>query len=237
MRIPEPFFRLTGQLHKRYLSQWTNGSRDVALPWNFENNAIFLHIPKTAGTSLLKTLNVEKHPNFLTHAPAEAYARIHPELWQSSFKFTFVRDPRDRLVSVFHFLRDGTNWPEQQRWADKNLKGLDFSEFMEKLRRDFLYRQIVMSQPFFWPQSAYLRQGTGPFGPKYAKMDAVYYFENLSQDVATLCGKLGIEHSALPHERKSARPETGSLFDARANTLVGQLYRRDYEMFDYDKPV
>ena len=237
MRIPEPFFRLTGQLHRRYMRQWMCGERQVALPWNFDNQAIFIHIPKTAGTSLLRTLRVEPDQNFLTHIPAEAYARQHPDLWRSAFKFTFVRDPRDRLVSIFHFLRDSTSWPAQQRWANKNLKGLKFPEFMNKLEGDPLYRQIVMSHPFFWPQSAYLREGSGLSGPKYARLDTMYRFENLSADVALLSDQLGLPHTQLPHERKTQRPETGTLFDDHANRLTAHLYRTDYAMFDYPSPT
>lgn len=235
-RIPEPFFRLTGQLHRRYMQQWMSGQRQCALPWNFENNAIFIHIPKTAGTSLLKILRVEMDDIYLTHIPADAYRRLHPELWQRAFKFTFVRDPRDRLVSVFHFLRDSTTWSEQIRWAEKNLHGLEFPEFLEKLRRDPLYRQIVMSQPFFWPQSAYLRLAERGLGRGYAQMDAVYRFETLTRDAAALCDRLGLPHSPLPHERKVARPDTDSLFDAQGSALVGRLYRSDYKLFDYPQP-
>lgn len=231
MRIPEPFYRLTGQLQRRYLQQWLEGKRDCTLPWNWDNNAIFLHIPKTAGTSLLNALGAERHPHFLTHVPAEAYQRLVPELWDRAFKFTFVRDPQDRLASTFFFLRDGTNWPDQIRWADKKLRGMEFPEFLESLRTRFAYRQSVLSEPFFWPQSDYLRSGRG-----YVTLDAIYRFEELNSGAKEVSERLGRTWDSLPHDRKLQRPKSADLYDAKAARMVGRLYAKDYKMFGYARP-
>lgn len=151
MRIPEPFYKLTGQLEKRYQRQWTSGERPVFVPWNKEQNAIFIHMPKTAGTSLLRLLGIDQPTGYMTHIPAKTYHRTDPDFWEKAYKFTFVRDPADRFVSVFYFMRDKTVWPRQVSWASRHLAGLEFPEFVEKLRSSFSYRQIVMSNPFFWP--------------------------------------------------------------------------------------
>lgn len=232
MRIPEPFYKLTGQLEGRYQRQWTSGARPVFVPWNKEHNAIFFHMPKTAGTSLLQVLGIETPEGYMTHIPAKTYHWADAEFWEKSYKFTFVRDPADRLVSVFYFMRDKTVWPQQVSWASRHLAGLEFPEFINKLRSNFTYRQIVMSNPFFWPQSDYIRFGRG-----YAAIDDVFYFENLQSDAERLCKKLGIEWTGMPHERKGDRPSEVTLLDNDAKKLITTLYLRDYYLFRYKLPT
>lgn len=229
MRIPEPFYRVTGQLHRRYQQQWKTGKRSAVLPWNTAHNAIFVHIPKTAGTSLLKVLEVNPPADFLTHVPVEVYRDHHAALWENAFKFTFVRNPEKRLASAFHFMRDATDWPPQVRWAEKHLKGLEFAEFLQRMERNFLYRQVVMSNPFFWPQSDYLRLGRG-----YATLDQIYYFEDLEAGAEDVCKRLNLPWTGLPHERKSTGRPNKVILEERAKALIHKLYQKDFEMFGYE---
>lgn len=232
MRVSEPFYRLTGQLERRYNRQWISGKRPVILPWNRTNNAIFVHIPKTAGTSLLRLLDIDPPQGYMTHIPARIYHRFDPDLWNRSYKFTCVRDPADRFVSIFYFLRDHTVWPLQTAWASKHLAGLEFPDFVEKVRTEFIYRQIVMSNPFFWPQCHYLK-----FRGGYARLDDIYRFENLNEDAKRLCQRLGLAWTCMPHERKGAHPDHKDLLDRDAYALIGRLYRSDYTHFGYNFPL
>lgn len=62
-------------------------------------NCVFIHIPKTGGMSICKDLGVRNN-----HMTAEEWRAINPELFNSYFKFTFVRDPVKRLVSCYRYL-------------------------------------------------------------------------------------------------------------------------------------
>lgn len=93
------------------------------MPVCYEHKFIFVHIPKCAGTSVRKALKSAgvrldfegpvrpEHQvryaideKWLHHLPAPALKRILPEnVWEEFFKFTFVRNPWDRLVSKYHF--------------------------------------------------------------------------------------------------------------------------------------
>ena len=71
----------------------------------FRLRCIFFHIPKTAGVAVCDGLFGNRGPG---HMDVEI-AKVVFGKWrfQSFFKFCFVRNPWDRLVSAFHYLRHG----------------------------------------------------------------------------------------------------------------------------------
>lgn len=67
--------------------------------------SIFIHIPKTGGTSIEKAFGYDwphirdaKH-----HWPGWIVNRHGREIWDTYFKFTFVRNPWDRAISWLHY--------------------------------------------------------------------------------------------------------------------------------------
>ncbi|WP_417698442.1 sulfotransferase family 2 domain-containing protein, partial [Psychromonas sp.] len=64
---------------------------------------IFIHIPKTAGTSILMTLigkdSLKDHSNYYD------FKRINSVKFKKYYKFCFVRNPYDRAVSLYEYLK------------------------------------------------------------------------------------------------------------------------------------
>lgn len=61
---------------------------------------LFIHIPKNAGTSITKSLEMENQG----HVAALHYKR-NLEDFDEFFKFTVIRNPWDRVVSCYEFAR------------------------------------------------------------------------------------------------------------------------------------
>ena len=61
---------------------------------------VFVRIPRTGSTSICKALN-----NYPDHKTAARWKERYPD-WDRRFKFTIVRDPYDRFVSMWKYFID-----------------------------------------------------------------------------------------------------------------------------------
>jgi len=80
---------------------------------NHEKKLIFIHIPKTAGTSIYKSLGVKDisyQNKLLGHESIENYKERYKSYWDIYLKFTVVRDPIDRFISAYKFIRMRENF-------------------------------------------------------------------------------------------------------------------------------
>ena len=92
-----------------------------------EHRCVFIHIPKAAGTSLTKTLFAAPS----RHLQYTEYERANPKKFKKYFKFTFVRNPYDRLFSAYTFLKKGGLNELDRCWAEQNLASFpDFESFV-----------------------------------------------------------------------------------------------------------
>ena len=74
-----------------------------------EYKCIFIHIPRTSGTSIEKTLfeknTASRNPNYwkkYKHFKAsQVREHVGEDVWNSYFKFSMVRNPWDRVVSRY----------------------------------------------------------------------------------------------------------------------------------------
>lgn len=228
MVVPKIPLQLTGQLERYHHWWWSRQirRRPIITDWNRQHSAIFVHIPKTAGTTVIETLGAE--PVFDTHAPAGIYREADARFFERAFKFAFVRNPWDRLASSFHFMKSGTDWPMQQQWARRHIGDRNFAEFLRALRNPW-YRTVVMSERFFWPQSFWLTDRR-----ERLLVDKIYRFEEIESAMPEICDQLGVDvPQQLPTRRHSKRLPYSELYDQQSAALVGRLYARDVEAFGY----
>jgi len=74
-------------------------------------NYIFVHIPKTGGTSVATVLGCIDVTGHST--PARIIEEIGQDLWDSCFKFTLVRNPWDHAVSFYRAHKEEFNVGEK----------------------------------------------------------------------------------------------------------------------------
>lgn len=197
---------------------------NVRYPDAFERlNALFVHVPKCAGSSICKALFDDWRPG---HLPLYWYEEQFPDAYANAFTFTFVRDPLERAYSAFTYLHG--NAPKRRDLGAYELvrRYTSFDEFV----RGWLHAENVRRQLHFAPQTDFLLDSGGSLA-----MDFIGRQETLRHDFFNLCEALNISR-VLPHLNASKRPE-GSARDysnARTRALVRQVYARDYELLGYD---
>lgn len=204
---------------------------------------IFVHIPKTGGTSMALALEARAHRDDIPIGDTpkalrrRARARRLAEtargrIWKHStladldgafspediggmFCFCLVRNPWDRLVSYYHWLRvQGFDHP-----AVLHAKAHDFS--------GFLHHPHTCATLGAWPSARYMRDARGQEHGHFLRL------EHLEQDMAPLADHLGFMPE-VGHENCSDRAaDYRACYDARTRAHVAELCAEDIARFGY----
>ncbi|MCH2101531.1 MAG: sulfotransferase family protein [Planctomycetes bacterium] len=204
---------------------------------SIEKNFLFVHVPKTGGTSVTRALNPwAVHPPLtpinkllsrfrLQRDPAkvrlrvhgsleDAYAQLPRDFANSLFKFAFVRNPWDRLVSEYSFILARKNHP---RHAE--VKALpDFLAYLyyEKTRARGRGQAQMLSAPADRPP-----------------IDFVGRFESLRTDFSEACTRIGIDAS-LPHLNQTKHRDYRDFYDETSRSYVAEAWAEEIQEFGYE---
>ncbi len=183
---------------------------------------IFVHIPKSAGSSVALSLfgHQTGHRRYID------YWRDNPGKAKLYFKFTFVRNPWERLVSAYHFLRAGGMSPGDRAWAEKHITR--FSGF-EDFIKGWLTAGNIRRKHHFQPQYSFL-VGTNSHD---VKVDFIGRVENFDADFRTVCDRLGIQREGR-RRNKSRHTDYRWYYSNETIEIVRRVYERDVVMFGYD---
>ena len=178
---------------------------------------IFIHINKTAGTSIGNAIGLPvKH-----HQTArEIIAKIGREKWDTAYKFTLVRNPWDKVVSHYEY-RLKRNKTEL---ASRNIS---FSGWVTKTygpdKDPFFYN----NPKAFQPQVEWLKDDEGKIA-----IDFIGRFETISEDFNQIKSAIGLE-AELPHLNASKRAGYQSYYDEETREIVADWFQEDIALFGY----
>lgn len=203
---------------------------------------VFVHIPKTGGTSLGLALEDRAHRDDIligdTPKAKKRRGRLRDltprgRLWKHStladidgvlgaddldrmFLFTMVRNPWDRAVSYYHWLKSQTfDHP-----AITCAQTLSFA--------DFLRDPVIVDSLRDWPAGRYMQDATGE------EWDALFIrLEHFAEDSAPLWDHLGFRLT-LPHENRSEREtDYRTYYDDALAAHLGDVCAMDILRFKY----
>jgi hypothetical protein len=147
---------------------------------------------------------------------------------QNYFIFTSVRNPFERVLSAFKYLKKGGINASDARTRDEyQMQRMSFSAFVFKN----LHKTIEDSCVHFVPQFEFI-------SPHFDKLSFIARFETLQNDFNIVCDKIGIPRQELPHKNKTQHKHYTEYYNDETKQIVAEKYARDIEQFGYqfDKP-
>ena len=181
-------------------------------------NLIFVHVPRVAGTSIVRALYGE---GCIHHHSMRYFATLDPAFARAAGSFALLRDPFDRFASAFAFIRAGGTGTS--RLSDAFVRQTehlatvdDYLSFLEErgpLDLDFVMR----------PQSWFVCDETGTVLVKDLFV--------LGEDGAALCAYLAQQGiTRLPWLNRA--PRLALFLNARQRRRVERLYADDFALID-----
>jgi hypothetical protein len=202
-------------------------------------NAVFVHVPKTAGKTVAHELDVCKLVSMPAvrfrapwcgrlsfghmHYPTLCHAGHVPESFRrTAFTFAFVRNSWDRMVSLYHYLQDKP-WGMHPRTS--------FRSFLY-LVRDHAYEAPGLFNASGLSQAAsqlmWIRDGDREF------TDFVGRYETLAADLATVAGELGCRAvTTRTWINMSSRGHYRDYYDPELRGLVAKVYEQEIDRFAF----
>jgi hypothetical protein len=198
---------------------------------------VFYRIPKNASTSMMNHLGhlnlIKKHEDKFhklanqkiyrkffdpTHAkPDEAYEILGQQL-RNYFSFCIVRNPWDRVVSMYHFTKKHNIYQIYGYEQD-----MTFEEFCENLleRKD---------DDSFLPTHKQVEWTKGIYPPK-----EILKFENLKQDFAKMLQDYNIGHISpnIPHDNSTNHKNYTEIYTPKTKKIVANIFEEDVDVFKY----
>ena len=187
------------------------------------HRCIFVHIPKTGGVSIAKALFGNLAAGHCTVSDHRFF--FGDDAYDSMFTFAFVRNPYDRLVSAYDFLRQGGMTKRDRKWSEKNLTQYgSVNEFVEA----WIRTENVDSWVHFRRQADFVK------GKHPIDVDFIGKTENIKKDFKKVSAKIG-HYKELPHLNKSGKNKYFERLNKKSKKIINKKYKKDFELFSYKK--
>ncbi|MDO6566328.1 sulfotransferase family 2 domain-containing protein [Alteromonas sp. 1_MG-2023] len=188
-----------------------------------QKKSIFVHIPKCAGVSVNRSLFGNLAGG---HTSIDQYINVYePTKFLNYFKFTFVRNPWDRVVSAYTFLQKGGMNKWDEKFYEEELKKYkNFKDFV----MNWLNEENIQKHHHFKPQIDFIVD-------KYQRVsvDYIAYLENMEEDYNYIAKKLNIE-TPLEQLNQVSRSDYRSFYDDESKNVVQEIYKDDIFLLNYE---
>ncbi len=221
--------------------------------------ALFLHIQKTAGTSVQEMArfaygdnNVISHGDYvelgIDGCAAKDFVSGHfgfsfaEKLMQGRYCFTFLRDPQERIISLYNYCRRAEGMDEFIYEAARrhNLEGF-LDELSDHEMRDRIWNNQVWQLSYGYHNEMALsrRVNIGDVSTQdllstakrnLDRFDYVGLVDQFDQDIQNIFKNLGRKRSKVRHANRTS---PAAEISPRAKRLLSSLTVLDDELYDY----
>ena len=200
---------------------------------NHKHKFIFVRVAKTASTSMLSPLfkgnqgaagyilseiaerysiNVRKYwDKDFHHYPLGIIKKVvSSEIYDSYYKFGFVRNPWARAISAYKY---AVKWHKSRGSYNQHPELATFERWI-----------LSIKEPFH------------KYGEQYAYVegcDFIGKIENIQEDFNIVCDKVGLPRTKLRHENKTNHKHYTEYYDNDTKQIISKIFSKDIEYFGY----
>ena len=189
---------------------------------------IFVHIPKTGGTSIEAMFGFAEYDKFglLTkdkvgkgkHWGAKEYYQYWEDFYKDYFKFTVVRNPWERDLSLYNMMKGQVKY-----------RHLNFKQFLQRvIKKNLEFEHPKFRNIVFRNQVDYLMHEGA------IHVDRIIRYENLNQAWPQICKNIKKPFEPLVHLRKAKKRSIMEYYDQESIKLVAELRQKDIEFLNYN---
>jgi hypothetical protein len=147
------------------------------------------------------------------HATAkELKAALPAKVFDNFYKFTFVRNPWDWQVSIYHFVIQNELHPQREFFKT-------FGSF-ENYLDWYINKGVQLQKDFALDDAGNLI------------VDFIGHYETIQDDFEAVCKQINIQ-PALPHKNRSEHKNFREHYTAQTRAMVAEAFREDIEFFGY----
>lgn len=194
------------------------------------NNFVFIHIYKCGGMSMRKVIqeNLNSVEIGMSHYTAKemkdfCYSNGGHFFWKTAFKFSFVRNPFDWVVSLYEFIKANETHPNHDE-----TKNMNFEQFciwnvnsIKNKKNNFNGNFNTLTEFLF--------------EDKDLLVDYVGKIENYNEDANAIFKRLGIPQNKVPliNENKNRDKNYRNYYTDKSIQIITDAFYYDLVNFNY----
>lgn len=188
-----------------------------------KRNIAFFHIPKAAGYSVSHAIYGEQ----IGHLKWVDVFRSNPIKYEELIKFAVCRDPFERFLSAFNFLKDGGLNERDAMYAKEFLASFDSVNDFVKALHDEHFRTKALMKVHFHTQTSFVCRSNGEI-----MVDHLIMLDRIHEDLPRLFPDA--QDLKLPHLNKSdcAKLNEPSI-SAYAKQMIRNIYEDDFKLIGF----
>jgi hypothetical protein len=226
--------RINHSIMHLYQNDYNNENQNVSSKYPL----IFVHIPKTAGNSICKSLDIKKE-NMGHGTLIDLKMLINPDIYKQYKKVAVVRNPFDRFVSLYTYTKKKGYY--LRNFFD-GYEEYSFEDFFWNLdvHRDLCFPTPCIENNNYWWSPTKMMSCCSILVNETSQVDMDYIlrFENLEKDWKNMFNDLNITPPPLPVKNSSDNKKHYSeYYKCKTGEIIKEfIYRKfenDFKYFGY----